>query len=283
MLYTAPPEGEEVVPALDLLSVENLRRAGERAVSAWSATPSEEDMRAAVSRFWRRYTHCLGLPLLLPAVSGVAIDYGLARTSIVMKSATASAAVADMPGGLVVELDGAEVYTCEERPPSVPIRGSGLRTLRALRERAIANIMGEHFAPAIERILKFVKVSPKMLWAQVAETVDLEYEHVADHFTAEEYAPYAEDLRLMLFGETLPGVDGPNPLAGQLEWETIPGFRRPRHIRKVCCINYVVPGRPEPYCRSCGIITRDERLMIWGRYAATPQAQAYLMRPRPKT
>jgi hypothetical protein len=283
MLYTSPPDGEEVVPALELLSVESLRRAGERAVSAWSANPSEEDMRAAVSRFWRRYTHCLGLPLLLPVVSGVAVDFSLARTSIVMKAATASAAVADMPGGLVVDLDDAETYTCAERPPSVPIPGPRLRTLRELRERAIANIMGGHIAPAIERILRFVKVSPRMLWAQVAETVDLEYEHIADHFTPEEYAPYAEDLRLMLFGETLPGVDGPNPLADQLEWETIPGFKRPRHVRKVCCINYVVPGRPEPYCRSCGIITRDERLMIWGRYAATPGAQEHLIKPRPKT
>ena len=66
-------------------------------------------------------------------------------------------------------------------------------------------------------------------------------------------------------------------------WETIPGFKRPRQVRKICCINYVIPGRPEPYCRSCGIITRDERLMIWGRYAATPQAQGDLVRPRPRT
>lgn len=282
MLYTAPPEGEEVVPALELLSVENLRRASERAVTAWSAHPSEEDMRAAVSRFWRRYTHCLGLPLLLPVVSGVAVDFSLARTSIVMKAATASAKVADMPGGLVVDLDGAEVFTSDERPTNPPITGSNVGTMRDLRERAIASIMRDQFAAAIERILKFVKVSPNMLWAQVAETVDLEYEYVIDHFTADEYAPFAEDRQLILFGETLPGIAGPNPLAGQLEWETIPGFKRPRHVRKVCCINYIVPGRPEPYCRSCGIISRDERLMIWGRYAATPGAQEYLIKPRPK-
>jgi hypothetical protein len=282
MLYTAPPEGEEVVPALELLTVENLRRAGERAVTAWSAHPSEEDMRAAVSRFWRRYTHCLGLPLLLPVVSGVAVDFSLARTSIVMKAATASAKVADMPGGLVVDLDGAEVLTCDELPMSSPIGETRLGTLRELRERAIANIMRDHFAPAIRRILRFVRVSPNLLWAQVAETVDLEYEYVIDRFTPEEYAPLAEDRQRILFGETLPGIDGPNPLAGQLEWETIPGFKRPRHVRKVCCINYVVPGRPEPYCRSCGIITRDERLMIWGRYAATPGAQEHLIKAGPK-
>jgi hypothetical protein len=282
MLYTAPPDGEEVVPALELLSIENLRRAGERAVTAWSAHPSEEDMRAAISRFWRRYTHCLGLPLLLPVVSGVALDFSLARTSIVMKAATASEKVADMPGGLVVELDGAEVFTCEERPTSSNIVGTRLRTARELRERAIATIMRDHFAAAIERILRFVKVSPNMLWGQVAEAVDLEYEYIVDRFSPEEYAPFAEDRQRILLGETLPGIDGPSPLAGQLEWETIPGFKRPRHVRKVCCINYVVPGRPEPYCRSCGIISRDERLMIWGRYAATPGAQVYLIKPGPK-
>jgi hypothetical protein len=270
-IYLEAPAGIEVIPAMDLLDKGFLRSASERAILEWTTSPSEEDVRAALSRLWRRYCDSLGMAVVLPLANGVALDFAFARCSFVMGSY--------MPYGVVVDLRGAELFTCEERPTTWPVNGTKLRTLAELRARVQRNVLSEHVDVAIDHVLEFVKVSPRMLWATMAEAIDLAYDGGVDHHTPEEYAPIREDHRAMFFDETLPGIDGPNPLAGQLEWESIPGFKRPQQVRKVCCFNYVVPGRPEPYCRTCGIISRDERLMIWGRYARDPKARDMLVDP----
>lgn len=270
-IYVAAPSGAEVVRTAELFEKENLRRASERAILEWTSHPEEEDVRAAFSRFWRRYCDSLALPLILPLANGVALDFSFARTSFVISG--------DMPHGVVVDLAGAELFTCDERPSSWTVHGTKLRTAEELRERAQGNVLGQHFQVVIDHVLESVRVSRGMLWAGLAEAIDLGYDAAVDHYTAEEYAPLKEDRDRLLFGATLPRIPGANPLAGQLKWEHIPGFKRPQQVRKICCFNYVVPSRPEPYCRTCGVITREERLMIWGRFARDPKAKDSLIDP----
>jgi hypothetical protein len=267
------PAGVEVIRADRLLDKEFLRRASERAILEWTANPGEEDVRAALSRLWRRYCDSLGMAAVLPLASGVAFDFSFARCSFLMGEY--------MPYGVVVDLEGAELFTCGERPTTWPVQGTRLATVAELRARVQRSLFADHVQVAIDHVLDFVRVSPRMLWTTMAEAVDLAYDAGIDGHSGEEYAPILEDREAMLFGATLAGVGGPNPMAGTLEWEAIPGLKRPQQVRLVCCFNYVVPGRPEPYCRTCGIISRDERLMIWGRYARDPKARDLLVDPPP--
>ena len=78
------------------------------------------------------------------------------------------------------------------------------------------------------------------------------------------------DRELMLFGDTLPGIEGKNPMKDLLAWDDFsddPRFPRPRQVRTVCCANYVVPGRNPRYCRTCGLVSQEQRREYWDRFA----------------
>jgi hypothetical protein len=99
--------------------------------------------------------------------------------------------------------------------------------------------------------------------------VDLLWENAMDGRDAEVFARAVEDRDLALAGETLPGVPGANPMRDLLFWEPSnePGHRV--EVRRVCCANFVVPGRPDVYCRNCGLITPAERLAKWSDWRAS--------------
>jgi ferric iron reductase protein FhuF len=267
------PEGMEAIPALELFQPENLRRYSISSVVHWTPSGAEKDPRAQVSQLWREYSYCLIGPLIAPLAHGISLDFSLPNVSVVMKSGT--------PFGLYVDLDRRTIRTCAERPTTWPVTGPAAATLTELRAAAFANIFVDNVGPAIEQVLRYVKLSRKLLWCQIAEAVDGGYDDAVDYNGAEEYQPLAADREVLMFSKELPGVPGPNPLFGHLSWEPIPGFKRPQQVRKLCCFAYMLEGPEERYCRTCGTIPRDERLMIWGRFAARPSAEVYLVRPRP--
>jgi ferric iron reductase protein FhuF len=255
-IYLEPRDGYEIVPAADIVSPNNLQTFCERAITEWTEHPAQEDIRAAASRFMRRYCGSVSMAGLLPLAHGVALDVGLERVAFLIRT--------EMPMGVVVDLEGAPIYTCAERPTSWPVAGLRLESLNELRARAIDALFVRHMAPAFESVLRFVHLNPRVLWTTAAEQIDLLYENAFEALSESEFAPFDADRRLLLFEEHLPGWTEANPLRGLLEWENAndPLLPRPLQIRRTCCVCYVIPGR-NTYCRTCGLLSAEERLALW--------------------
>jgi ferric iron reductase protein FhuF len=260
-IYVERPDGHEIVPAVDLLSATNLRHFCERAIIEWTQHPEEEDMRAAASRFMRRYCGSVATAALLPLAYGVTWDVSLERIAFLIRT--------EMPMGVVIDLAASPVFSCSERPTTWPVAGQRLATLDELRARAIDSALVRNLAPAFESVLDFVQLNPKVLWSTAAEQIDLMYENAIEGLREAEFAPFEADRGLLLFGERLPGWAGANPLRGLLDWEDAhdPQFPRPLQVRRTCCVCYVIPGR-NAYCRTCGLISAEQRLAMWRAWKA---------------
>ncbi len=264
-LYLEPPAGFELHPAVDLFKPSDLGRYCERAILEWTAHPADEDMRAAASRFMRRYCGSLATAALVPLAHGVAFDLSIERISLLIRS--------DMPMGVVLNLGDQRPFGSPGRPTTFPIQTRPLPTAAALREAALGSLVRDNLVPAFERVLDYVHLNPRVLWATTAEQIDLLVENVGDGHSPDERAAYAEDREAILFGTMLPGVAGPNPLLGTLTWERVddPTFSRPLQVRQICCVCYVVPGR-NAYCRSCVLLPAEERLAMCRSWRASVQA-----------
>jgi ferric iron reductase protein FhuF len=261
-IYLEPPAGYEIVDATDILSQANLRHFSERAITEWTQHPEQEDIRAAASRFMRRYCGSVAMAALLPLAHGVALDVALERISFLIRT--------EMPMGVVIDLAGVPIFTCAERPTHWPVTGECLDTLSGLRAAAVAGLIVRNLAPAFDAVLRFVQLNPRVLWSTAAEQIDLLYENASDGLSVPEFAPFNADRNVLLFAAQLPGCDGPNPLRDLLEWEDAgdPQFPRPLQVRRTCCVCYVIPGR-NTYCRTCGIISAEQRLALWRSWKAT--------------
>ena len=172
----------------------------------------------------------------------------------------------DLPQGTLLTVD--EVLVCAERPTAWPVNGRDVRTVDALREQVLGTLF-RHFTWLFAAVMANIKVSPQLLWSTVAEQVDGLYESAIDGPDAALFARAASDRELMLFGEALPGVAGPNPLRDELYWEPSSEPAHRIQVRKVCCANFVVPGRTQVYCRNCDLITPAERLLKWNEWRAS--------------
>ena len=253
----------EVVAAEDLLRLENLRGYFTRAISEWSDHPSEEDQRAAASRFLRRYVGSVAAAALIPLSGGVVLDVAIPRVQLVIRS--------DLTLGTVVDLAGATAYVSPVRPTTWPIEAVSLPSVEELRQRAYERLFRDHLVPALERIYSVIGVSWKLMWTTVAESIEYLYEHAPPYFDDAGWAAVAED-RDVIRADTVPGIAGANPMKGLLEWEDFgdPEIPGPQQVRRVCCVNYVVPGRNTGqtggYCRGCGLLPAEERHRLWRLY-----------------
>jgi hypothetical protein len=254
-VHLTAPAGAELVPATALLEPATMREYAARALKEWSDHPLDEDPRAAVSRLMRRYCGALAAAALIPLANGVGLDVSPERVTFIIRL--------DMPGGTVLDV-GPEVLVTRERPTTWPVSGNDVGTVTALRDRTL-EIFFRHLAATFEAVLAQVKVAPNLLWSTAAEQIDGLYENAVDGHPGEAYAPFAQDRERMLFADTIPGIPGTNPLRGLLYWETVdaPDFPRPLQVRPICCANFVVPGRPNVYCRTCGLITQEQRITMW--------------------
>lgn len=264
-VHLAAPAGAELLPATELLRPAVLRAYAARALREWSDHPLDEDPRAAVSRLMRRYCGALAAAALIPLANGVGLDVSRERVTFVIRL--------EMPGGTVIDARPG-VLVARERPTTWPVQGRDLDTSVALRERTL-EIFFSHLASTFDAVLAAVKVAPNLLWSTAAEQIDLLYENAVDTYPGEAYAPFAEDRERILFADAIPGVAGPNPLRGLLYWETIdaPDFPRPIQVRPICCANFIVPGRPTVYCRTCGLITQAQRVTMWREWRESVRTQ----------
>ena len=261
-VWLEPPPAWEVIPALELLTEQHMTNFFERAILEWTSHPEEEDIRAAASRFMRRYLLSVSAPAYLSLAHGVAWDLTLDRISIVMRP--------DLPLGAVIDLRGLAACTTPERPTAWPVDGTVVATLTELRERALRPLFGDVHVRSFERVLGHVHVSPKLLWSTAAENVDYYYDNALSLLDGDERERYAADREHILFGDALPGIEGESPIKGLLGWDDFrddPLFPRLLQVRTMCCVNYVVPGRDPRYCRTCGLLTPEQRREQWRRYA----------------
>jgi ferric iron reductase FhuF-like transporter len=260
-VWLEPPPVWETIPCLDLLTTERMTGFFERAIQEWSKDPSDEDIRAAASRFMRRYLLSVAAPAFISLTNGVAWELPLERISVVMRP--------DLALGAVIDIRGLETYTSADRPTSWPVSGKAV-ALNELRERALRPLFADVHVRSFERVLSHVHVSQRLLWSTAAENLDYYYDNALDYVTGDEAARFAADRELMLFGDTLPGIEGKNPMKDLLSWDDFsddPRFPRPRQVRTVCCANYVVPGRNPRYCRTCGLVSQEQRREYWDRFA----------------
>jgi Ferric iron reductase FhuF-like transporter len=259
-LYIKAPLGIEVVPQPELLDFANLSSYFERSINEWTDHPEDEDGRAAASRFMRRLCGSVAAAALVPLANGVAFDVSIERVSLIIRN--------DMTLGTVLDLDGAEIFTSSDRPTTWPVNACRVFSTTELRERALRNLFADNLVPSFERVLQAVRVSPRLLWTTAAESIELLYEYGRPYFDEESWRPLEEDRLVLHFGASLPGVEGPNPMLGLLDWERFddPLLPDQYQVRKICCVNYVIPGRKPSYCRTCGIISAEQRKELWRRY-----------------
>ena len=259
-VWLEPPPVWETIPCLELLTTERMTGYFERAILEWSANPSEEDIRAAASRFMRRYLLSVATPTFLALTHGIGWELPLERISVVMRP--------DLALGAVIDLRGLETYTSRERPSEWPVTGRDV-SLDELRDHALRPLFGDVHVRSFDKVLGHVRVSPRLLWSTAAENLDYYYDNAIAYTEGEERDRYAVDRDLMLFGDTVPGIEGDNPMKGLLAWDDFSDdarFPRPRQVRIVCCANYVIPGRGTKYCRTCGLVSQAERRKSWEQF-----------------
>jgi ferric iron reductase protein FhuF len=170
----------------------------------------------------------------------------------------------------VIDLTGATVYVSAARPTTWPIKAVSVPSVEELRSRALESLFRDHLVPAFERVHSAIGVSEKLIWTTAAESIEYMYEHARPYFDDAGWAPLDEDRAPIHFADTVPGIQGANPMKGLLEWEDFgdPEVPGPLQLRRVCCINYVIPGRKPQYCRTCGLLSASERHRLWRQYVA---------------
>ena len=254
-IYLATPVGAETIAAEELMQRDTLRSFAARAVKEWSDRPLDEDPRAAVSRLIRRYLGSVITAGLVPLVHGIGLDLSPARVRVIMQS--------DLPQGTVVDVD--EVFVSAERPATRPVRGTDVGSAASLRERVLGPLLA-HLSWTFDSVVANIKVSPHLLWSTAAEQIDLVWEYAIEGQNPEAFQRAQDDRDYLLASEILPGIAGPNPLRDQLYWEPSSDGLHRIQVRRVCCANFVVPGRTQGYCRNCDLITAERRLVMWDEY-----------------
>jgi hypothetical protein len=263
--YLQALPGRELFSLDELVRPEVLRTYAADALSPWSDHPGDEDARAGVSRLARRYVGALTTAVLSALAHGIGIEAPRERARVMAQD--------DLSFGIV--LDVGEVLLCRERPASWPIAGRELRTLDEMRDRVLGAYLG-HCAWLFDQIIETIKVSPRLLWSTAAEQIDFVYEYAASGPARDVFARAQTDRELLLFAERAPGVAVQNPMKDLLRWEAAtdgPDAGHRIQVRDVCCMNFVVSGRAQVYCRNCGLVTPPERRAMWSKWRASVRAQ----------
>lgn len=252
------------VPVARLLEPQHLRPLMLRAGGldghpADGAAISEMDMTIAVSRFARQYCGAVSAPALVGLALGIGVDMSPSRCRVTLTNVELP--VTRRRFVVAVDLTGAEVLRCADRPTSLPVTGRVVAGIDDLREFVWSRLFGAHY----ERLFRAVRalaptVSPALLWTSAAEYVGGLSDAAEEHLSPEVAARFVADRRALLEGATLPGVEGPNPLRGRLEWEPVGADPRRRVLtRRMCCLNYLLPERDGVLCENCPHLPSEDR------------------------
>jgi hypothetical protein len=266
----AAEPGDECVPAERYRDPDVLCRAVARAGQIPIGAPSKDgnsgeddvdgeadlDLRIAVSRFTRHYVSSLSIAALVGLARGVGIDLAARRCTMVTRY--------NVPFVLVLSTGATEVVGCRERTSPWRLTVPTLDTVAELRRHTWGRLYGENIGPLFERITSLLGVSPKLLWANAAEWVGMVSDSAEEYLEPVEAAPFVAERRALLEAERLPGIPGPNPLRGQLEWVPVGGTGYPRAVqtRHRCCLTYLLPDRNGQLCQNCPYLPLEDRVAL---------------------
>jgi len=256
-----PAPTDEVVPATKYHDLDYLRAAISRGKFTTMSPPVnadgeniDVDLRIAVSRFTRQYSSSVSAVALTALANGVGLDCSAARCRVIIRANIPFLTVLDVPDG--------EPLRCAERPTTWPVTGREVKTLRELREFVWQKLYAENLAPLFARTLEVTKVATNLCWTNAAEWV-ANVSDAADEYLAPEAArPYYDDRIALLDAPAIPGIAGPNPLRGLMEWlpYDAPDFPHGVQTRGICCVTYMLPDRLGRLCQNCGFLPIQERV-----------------------
>jgi hypothetical protein len=266
-IATTPPSSGEVVRGDRLFDAEYLRGAiegagaslhGRLAVQPKSDEEREVKLAAAASRFTRYYMSSLSFAAFVGLAHGVGLDLAAHRcTKVIMHGLPGIYLIGDGDPG-----DG--VVTCAERPAAWPIDGQTVATIGELRAHVWKQLYGEHFAPLIALTRELTRAPGNLLWSNAAEMVAFVADQAVALLGPTEAAPFVEDADALLNADGIPGVAGPNPMRGLIEWIPVdePDFPRGVQLRPHCCITYVLPVRTGLLCGNCPFLPLEDRIAL---------------------
>lgn len=266
----APSPADEYVPAERYRDLNVLRRAVARASAIQVEAPrsldrssrkddggdADLDLRIAASRFTRHYVSSVSIAALVGLARGVGVDLAARRCTMVVRY--------NVPFLLALEAGATDVLRCRERPTRWPVTGPVVDTLDELRRHTWGRLYGENIGPLFEGITSVLGVSSKLLWANAAEWVGTISDSAEEYLAPEEAEPFIAERQALLEAERLPGIAGPNPLRGQLEWVSVGGTGYPRAVqtRRRCCLTYLLPDRAGRLCQNCPYLPLEDRVAL---------------------
>jgi hypothetical protein len=266
-LVPEPAPSDEVVSADRYLDLDFLRAAIARAHSTQppaqhyvtgpntNEDEADIDLRIAVSRFTRQYASSISAVALVALARGVGLDLSARRCNVIVRS--------NVPFLVSPNMSEDEALRCAERPTTLPATGPIVQTLAELREYVWQRLYGENFAPLFERAREVTKVSPRLMWTNVAEWVGLVSDAADEYLSPVAAAPFVDDRIALLEAPSLPGVAGPNPLAGLLAWSgPTSDLPHGHHFRAVCCVTFYLPDRLGRLCANCPFLPAADRLAL---------------------
>jgi hypothetical protein len=256
-----PAPTDEVVPATKYHDLEYLRSAITRGKFTTMSPPMnadgesiDVDLRIAVSRFTRQYSSSVSAVALTALANGVGLDCSAARCRVIIRANIPFLTVLDVPEG--------EPLRCAERPTTWPVTGREVKTLRELREFVWRKLYAENLAPLFARTLEVTKVATNLCWTNAAEWVANVSDAADEYLTPEAARPYYDDRIALMGAPAIPGIEGPNPLHGLIDWlpYDAPDFPHGVQTRGICCVTYMLPDRLGRLCQNCGFLPIQNRV-----------------------
>ncbi len=239
------PSEREVDPAIRLLDPEHLRA---QILHVLPENGREAaDMRAVASRFTRVYCMAVVRPVVVALAMGIGLDASLPRASVVWLPWSVRGSTGTNPHALHL---GPDAFLA--RPGSQ----------EELRRDVLRHLFAEHLAVLFERVLRLVRLSPKVLWSNAAEGLGGVASAAAEELDGASAQPFIDEVDAILALDALPGVPGPNPLRGQVRWDDVQRSDFPHGLmtRRICCVSFTIPDRLGQYCGACPLPPVQERI-----------------------
>ncbi len=239
------PKEREVDPATRFLDPEHL---GARILHVLPENGQKgADMRATASRFTRVYCMAVVRPVVVALAMGIGLDASLSRASVVWLPWSIRGSSGTNPHALHLGPDAIMAW-----------RGSR----EELRRQVLRHLFAETLAVLFERVLRLVKLSPKVLWSNAAEALGGVASAAAEELDVAGARRYIDEVDAILAMDTLPGIAGSNPLHGQVRWDDVQRSDFPHGLmtRRICCVSFTIPDRLGQYCGACPLPPVQERI-----------------------